>query len=146
MGNLLPGISGDVLGRLRIFICQFFIVSAAASSHHPRAPVLHEQMDRDSLLPVPGARLFGFPPIYYQTTTDFSVASAIVVKGKETAQANLTVARRGYYPVRIPVGIPVRNATAVAPMNLVVHPMGHWGPGWSLGYNPMEQTIEGMHC
>lgn len=92
MGNLLPGISGDVLGRLRIFICQFFIVSAAASSHHPRAPVLHEQMDRDSLLPVPGARLFGFPPIYYQTTTDFSVASAIVVKGKETAQANLTVA------------------------------------------------------
>jgi len=106
--------------------------------------ITHEQMDRDSLLPVPGARSFGFPPIYYQNTTDFSVASAIVVKGGETAQANLTVARREYYPVRIPVGIPVRKATAVAPMNLVVYPMGHWGPGWSLGYNPMEQTIEGM--
>jgi hypothetical protein len=62
------------------------------------------------------------------------------VKAGETAQANLTVARRNYYPVKIPV----RNAPASEGVNVVVHPMGHWGPGWSLGFNPMEQTIEGM--
>jgi hypothetical protein len=27
--------------------------------------ITHEQMDRDSLPPVPGAQLFGYPPIYY---------------------------------------------------------------------------------
>ena len=63
--------------------------------------ITHEQMDRDSLPPVPGAQLFGYPPIYYQNTTDFSAASAIEVKAGETAQANLTVARREYHPVRI---------------------------------------------
>jgi hypothetical protein len=102
--------------------------------------ITHEQMDRDSMIPVPGVRLFGYPPIYYPNTTDFSVASAIVVKAGETAQANLTVARREYYPVRIEV----RNAPVPPAMNLVVYPMGHHGPGWSLGFNPMEQTIEGL--
>jgi hypothetical protein len=65
--------------------------------------ITHEQMDRDSLPPVPGAQLFGYPPIYYQNTTDFSAASAIEVKAGEIAQANLTVARREYHPVRIAV-------------------------------------------
>jgi hypothetical protein len=101
--------------------------------------ITHEQMDRDSRVTMPGAPLFGYPPIYYPNTTDFSLARPIVVKAGETAQVNLTVERRAYYPVRIPVG----NAPA-AGMEVAVHPMGHWGPGWSLGYNPMEQTIEGM--
>jgi hypothetical protein len=94
--------------------------------------ITHEQMDRDSLPPVPGAQLFGYPPIYYQNTTDFSAASAIEVKAGETAQANLTVARREYHPVRIAV----TNAPMGQRMNLVVYPMGHYGPGWSLGFNP----------
>jgi hypothetical protein len=102
--------------------------------------ITHEQMDRDSMVARPGAELFGYPPIYYPNTTDFSVATTITVKAGETAQANLTVARHAYYPVRIPVG----NAPAAGGMNVLVHPMGHWGPGWSLGYNPGEQAIEGM--
>jgi hypothetical protein len=102
--------------------------------------ITHEQMDRDSRVAMPGAPLFGYPPIYYPNTTDFSLARPIVVKAGETAQVDLTVERRAYYPVRIPVG----NAPAAGQMEVAVHPMGHWGPGWSLGYNPMEQTIEGM--
>ena len=102
--------------------------------------ITHEQMDRDSMRPVPGAPMFGYPPIYYPNTTDFSAASAIVVKAGETAQVNLTVARREYYPVQIGV----RNAQPGRPMNLQVAPMGTHSPGWSLGYNPMDGAIEGM--
>jgi len=102
--------------------------------------ITHEQMDRDSLNAPPGAEMFGYPPIYYPNTTDFSTASAIVVKAGETAQVNLTVQRRRYFPVSIPVG----NAPQVAGLELTVYPMGHWGPGWALGYNPMEQSIQGL--
>jgi len=100
--------------------------------------ITHEQMDRDLMAPIPGARLFGYPPIYYPNTTDFSAASAIVVKAGDTAQVNLTVVRREYYPVQIGLGNEPKG------MNLVVYPMGHYGPGWSLGFNPAEQAIEGM--
>ncbi len=104
--------------------------------------ITHEQMDRDSLQAGPGEEMFGYPPIYYPNTTDFSLASPIVVKAGETAQANLTVERRAYYPVQIPVG----NAPAAmgGGANVQVYPMGHWGPGWSLGYNPMELAIGGL--
>ncbi|MGB7495604.1 MAG: hypothetical protein WBQ61_07725 [Candidatus Acidiferrum sp.] len=102
--------------------------------------ITHEEMDRDSMVPRPGVQLFGYPPIYYPNTTDFSAATTIVVKAGETAQANLTVVRRAYYPVRIEIA----NAPAGGPINLTVYPMGHHSPGWSLGYNPGEGTIEGM--
>ena len=102
--------------------------------------VTHEQIDRETLQPVPGAQMFGYPPIYYPNTTDFSLAAPIVVHAGETVEVNLTVTRRPYYPVRIPV----LNAPASPAMNMTVYPMGHHGPGWSLGYNPMEQAIMGM--
>jgi len=102
--------------------------------------VTHEQIDRETLQPGPGAQMFGYPPVYYPNTTDFSMAAPIVVHAGETVEVNLTVARRPYYPVRIPV----MNAPASPAMNVVVYPMGHHGPGWSLGYNPMEQAIMGM--
>jgi hypothetical protein len=99
-----------------------------------------EQMDRDSMVPVPGRPLFGYPPMYYPNTTDFSAAAAIVVKAGETAEVNLTVARRAYFPVRIGVV----NGPSNARIGVTVYPMGHHSPGWSLGYNQMEQSIEGM--
>jgi hypothetical protein len=102
--------------------------------------ITHEQMDRDSMVPAPGMQMYWYPPIYYSNTTDFSGATPIVVKAGETAQVNLTVERRAYYPVRIPVA----NPPAIPRMNLLVYPMGRWGPGWSLGYNPREQSIEGI--
>lgn len=102
--------------------------------------ITHEQMDLESMVPVPGAPLFGYPPIYYPNTTDFSQASPIVLRAGETAQLNFSVARRQYYPVHIPVA----NPPAMPAINLNVHPLGQRSPGWSLGYNPAEEAIEGM--
>jgi hypothetical protein len=102
--------------------------------------ITHEQMDPDSRLLTPGAQLYGYPPVYYQNTTDFSVASPIVVKAGETARVKLTVARRAYYPVKIAAA----NIPAGQVLQLMVYPLGHHSPGWSLGYNPREETIEGI--
>ncbi len=102
--------------------------------------ITHEQMDRESLVAEPGTALFGYPPIYYPNTTDFSAASPIVVKAGETAQVNLTVARKEYYPVQLRV----RNAAMGRRVDVMVYPMGHHSPGWSLGYNPSDESIEGM--
>jgi hypothetical protein len=102
--------------------------------------ITHELMDRDTVGLGPGAPLFGFPPVYYPNTTDFSAASPISVKAGEAAQANLTVTRRAYYPVRIPVA----NPPATPPVNVKVYPVGHWGPGWSLGYDVQTRAIEGV--
>jgi hypothetical protein len=101
--------------------------------------VTHEMMDRDSLPLASGAATSGYPPVYYPNTTDFSAAASIVVKAGETKQFNLTVARREYFPVRIPVA----NPPATPALNVEVYPRGHWGPGWSLGYDPREQVING---
>jgi hypothetical protein len=102
--------------------------------------ITHEEMDRDSMMQTPGMQLFGYPPVYYQNTTDFSAATPITVHAGETVRADLTVTRKEYYPVRIPVA----NAPSGRPMSVMVYPMGHRSPGWSLGYNPMEGTIEGI--
>jgi hypothetical protein len=102
--------------------------------------ITHEQMERDSMVPVPGRPLFGYPPMYYPNATDFSAAAPIVVKAGETAEVNLTVARRGYYPVRIGVV----NGPGDGRIGVTVYPMGHHSPGWSLGYNQMDQSVEGM--
>ena len=101
--------------------------------------ITHELPDLDSLALGPGAQMYGYPPVYYPNTTDFSSATPIVVKAGETAQVNLTVARREYYPVRIPIA----NPPASPAIEVTVYPRGHWGRGWSLGYNPREQVIEG---
>jgi len=102
--------------------------------------ITQEQMDRDSMLGIPGAQLYGFPPVYYQNTTDFSLATPIVVKAGETARVNLTVVRREYYPVTIAIA----DIPPGARLDLDVYPMGHQSPGWSLGYNPGEDAIEGI--
>jgi hypothetical protein len=102
--------------------------------------ITHEQMDQDPLLFMQGTQSSGYPPVYYPNTTDFSLASPIMVTAGATAQVNLTVERREYYPVRIPVA----DSRMGMQMSLLVYPMGHRGPGWSLGYNPAEGAIEGM--
>jgi hypothetical protein len=60
------------------------------------------------------------------------------VKAGETARVNLTVARREYYPT-----IAVANAPPGLRLNLMVYPVGHRSPGWSLGYIPGDGTIRG---
>jgi len=102
--------------------------------------ITHEQMDQSSLM-TPGSQLYGYPPVYYANTTDFSLATPIVLKAGETARVNLTVARKEYFPVRIGVeNMPPGRGM----LNVSVYPMGHHSPGWSLGYNPREGAIEGI--
>ena len=100
--------------------------------------VTGEQMDRDPYSFVPGQQLYGYPPAYYPNANDFETASAIQLGTGATYQANLSVAKREYYPVKIPVANMATNG-----MEIRVHPSGHPGPGYSLGYNMMEQAIEG---
>ena len=102
--------------------------------------ITHEQMDQESMRP-PGAQLYGYPPVYYANTTDFSLATLIVVKAGETARANLIVTRKEYFPVRIGVD---NMPAGVGVLMVSVYPMGHRSPGWSLGYNPREGRIEGI--
>jgi hypothetical protein len=98
-----------------------------------------EELDRDPLSFVPGGPLFGFAPIFYPGVTDFSVAGPIQLGVDATFQANLSPVRHAYYPVEIPV----RNVSAEQSINVRIYPLGHPGPGYSLGYNPAEQLIEG---
>jgi hypothetical protein len=97
--------------------------------------VSHEQIDRDPFTFNPGGPSFGYIPVFYPSAPDFSAARPIQLAAGATFQANLTPVRREYYSVKIPVG---------QPMNFRVYPLGHPGPGYSLGYNGGEQLIEGM--
>ena len=102
--------------------------------------VSHEQIDRDPFTFNPGGPFFGYVPVFYPSAPDFSAALLIQLAAGATFQANLTPVRREYYSVKIPVG----NAAASQPMDIRVYPLGHSGPGYSLGYNFAEQMIEGM--
>jgi hypothetical protein len=97
-----------------------------------------EQMDQDFQFGRPRGQEFGYPATFYPGVADFASANAIRVAAGETFEANFTVTRRPYYAVRIPVA----NAPEEG-VNLMVYPMGHPGPGFSLGYDPGEQAIVG---
>jgi hypothetical protein len=99
-----------------------------------------EQMDQEFQFGFPRGQEFGYPATFYPGVADFASANTIRLATGETFEANFTVTRRPYYPVRIPVG----NAPpAEQGFNLVVYPLGHPGPGFSLGYQQGEQAIVG---
>jgi hypothetical protein len=99
-----------------------------------------EQLDRDPFTFTPGEQLFGFAPTFYPGASDFSAASDIQLAPGQTFQANISLTRREYYTVKIPVA----NGAAGQPINIRIDPQGHPGPGYSLGFNPAEQLIQGM--
>jgi len=100
----------------------------------------HELLDRDPQTFIPGGQLYGYAPIYYPNVTDFASASAIQLGAGKTVQANLSLVRQPYYPVKVAVA----NAPTGTPMNVVVSVQGRRGPGYALGYNDREQTIQGL--
>jgi hypothetical protein len=102
----------------------------------------HESLDRDPISFTPGSQLFGYAPIYYPTASDFAAAGTIILTAGQTFQAELSPVRQPYYPIKIPV----KNADADAgtPIEVRVLMQGHRGPGYSLGYNPQEQSIQGL--
>jgi hypothetical protein len=99
-----------------------------------------EWMDNDPETTVPGGQLYGFPPVYYPSASDFAAASTIQLKAGQTFEADMSIFRQPYYPVKIPV----TNAEQNGGMSVTVSPLGQRGPGYSLGYNGMKQTIEGQ--
>jgi hypothetical protein len=99
-----------------------------------------ELLDRDPLTFNPRGQLFGYPPVYFPAAADFESAAVIRLKAGETFSATLTPARREYYPVKLGV----LNATAGGGLNVEVEPQGHRGPGFTLGYNFNDSSIQGM--
>jgi hypothetical protein len=98
-----------------------------------------ERTERDPATFNPGDQLYGFPPVFYPNAGDFSSATPIKLTAGATFQANLTVIRREYYPVRISVA----NLPAADYPTVEVYLRGRPGPGYSLGYDPSEQIVTG---
>jgi hypothetical protein len=78
--------------------------------------------------------------VYYPGVADFAAASTIQLTAGQTFQADLSLLRQPYYPVRIPV----TNAEVNGGMPIVVSVHGHRGPGYSLGYDAGKKRIEGL--
>ena len=99
-----------------------------------------EILDRDPLTFDPRGQLFGYPPIYYPVAKDFASAEVISMKAGKTFHANLSPGRQRYYPVKVRI----INPPAEAGAQVQVWPEGNVGPGYSLGYDPGEEVIQGL--
>jgi hypothetical protein len=99
-----------------------------------------ESLDRDPLTSNPRGQLFGYPPVYYSAASDFAAGAVIRLMAGETFQASLSPLKREYYSVRLGV----TNAAVQVRPDVKVWRQGHEGPGYSLGYNPRDQAIEGQ--
>lgn len=96
-----------------------------------------ELMDRDPLTFGPQGPRFGYPPVYFPGAHNFVSAETIQLSTGRTFQADLTLVKQRYYPVKIAVA----NSQLAGGMQLIVYPQGHPGPGYSLGAGP---NIEGI--
>jgi hypothetical protein len=85
-----------------------------------------------SLIPVPGIQMTGYPPAYYPND-----ATPIHIEAGETVQADLNLHAEPYYRVTIPI-TPRGNGVSVE----VKDQSG--SSGFSLGFNPQSQMIEGF--
>jgi len=97
-----------------------------------------EVPERDPLAIEPGGANYGYPPVYFPNSGDFQTAATIQITPGTTFQAELAPVRREYFPVKIPVAGAIGSQVEVH-----VWVQGHKGPGFSLGYNPRDQRIEG---
>jgi hypothetical protein len=99
-----------------------------------------EQLDRDPLTFDPRGQLFGYPPLYYPSASDFETAAIIRLAPGETFQPTLSPTKRPYYPVNLGFATPL----ATPQIRINVWPQAHPGPGYSLGYNTRDGAIEGL--
>lgn len=99
-----------------------------------------ERMERESAIFNPGNQLYGFPPVFFSNAGDFSAATPIKLTAGGTFQANLTLTRREYYPVKISIA----NPPAGGYPEVEVFLRGHPGPGYSLGYELSEEAVRGF--
>ena len=99
-----------------------------------------EQLDRDPLTFDPRGQLFGYPPLYYPSASDFDTAAIIHLAPGETFQPTMTPTKRPYYPVNLRFTTPLDTPQ----IQINVWPQAHPGPGYSLGYNTRDGAIEGL--
>ncbi len=99
-----------------------------------------ELMDRDPLASDPRSQVYGYPPVYFPNATDFAGGQAIQLAAGQIFQADISLVRHAYYPVKVAVA----NSASAPGISIVVSVQGHRGPGYALGYNHREQTIEGL--
>jgi len=100
----------------------------------------HELMDLDPQVLSPGGQPYGYAPAYYPNMIDFASANTIQLSAGKTFAADLSLVRQPYYPVKVAV----TNLPGGLDLNIIVSAQGRRGPGYTLGYNPQDQTIEGM--
>lgn len=81
---------------------------------------------------------FGYPPVYFPAAGDFVSAETIALTAGTIFQAEFTLVKQPYYPVKVAVA----NAQLPLGMRVVVSPQGHRGPGYSLGAG--QGTIDGL--
>src|SRR5208282_4623379 len=99
-----------------------------------------ELLDRDPLIFDPRGQLYGYPPVYFPAATDFAGGETIQLAAGQIFQADISLVRRAYYQIKVPVA----NPSPGPGVRVVVSAQGHRGPGYALGYNHRDQTIEGM--
>ena len=99
-----------------------------------------ERMEQDAAIFGVQDQMYGFPPVFFPNGRDFAAAAPIRLAAGATFQANLKLARREYYPVKIAVA----NAPAGGYVSVEVFPDGHPGPGYALSYAPGEQEVRGF--
>jgi hypothetical protein len=97
-----------------------------------------EWMDNDPVAALPGSQLYGYPPLYYPGVNELAAGSTIDLDAGQTVEADLTISRQPYFPIRIPV------ATGDISGGFSVSVQGQHGSRYELGYNHAEQRIEGM--
>ena len=100
-----------------------------------------ELPDRDPLTFDPRGQQYGYPPVFFPNATDFAAAESIQVAAGQIFQADISLVRHPYYRVKVPVA---NLPPGVGAMNIVVSAQGNRGPGYSLGYNNQDQTIDGL--
>jgi hypothetical protein len=92
-------------------------------------------------LSVPGStgQMTGYPPVYYPNGPDLATATPLHIAAGETAQADLNLRAQPYYQVSIPlINVPHGSGVSVT----VGEEDG--SSGFSLGFNPQTQKIEGL--
>lgn len=106
--------------------------------------VTQELLDRDPMTLDPlnvdsRGPLFGYPPVYYRSSSDFGSASTIQLGAGQTETVNFSLVKQSYYRIKVPVINAPENG-----FNVNVYAQGRKGPGFSLGYNNADHAIEGM--
>ena len=93
----------------------------------------------DTDVAIPKGQQFAYTPVYYPNAADFPSGSEIQLSAGKTFNADLSLTRQPYFPIRVPV----TNVPPGTAVNVSVSLHGRRGPGYALNYNQQEQRIEG---